>query len=58
MTRKQVTRVCLTGLMLRTSRTPVHALNVEAIGDLGKGTVKKEAKKRQKGMQKPVGKTG
>jgi len=58
MTRKQVTRVCLTGLMLRTSRTPVHALNVEAISDLGKGTDKKEAKKRQKWMQTPVGKTG
>ena len=48
MTRKQVTRVFLTGSIMKMSmrRTPVHGLNVEAIGDLSKGTEEKEMKNR------------
>lgn len=46
MTRKQVTRVCLTGVnaTMCTSRTPVQEKSVEGMRDLGKGTEKKEAK--------------
>ena len=44
MTRKQVTRVFLTGLMMSVSRTPVHNKSLEVIGDLGKGTDKKSGK--------------
>jgi len=42
--------VFLTGF----SRTPVHGMSVEVMGDLGKGTDRKEAKKRRKEMEKPV----